>query len=110
MSAALAAEAAREQGKFWEMHDKLFQNQAALAPETYERLAGELGLDLARFHQSMSDPRARTRIQEDQALGWKVGASGIPTFFVNGEQVVGAVPFEQLKATIDRQLSRLAQR
>jgi protein-disulfide isomerase len=110
MSAALAAEAAREQGKFWEMHDRLFQNQASLSSETYDRLAGELGLDLGRFHQSMSDPRAQTRIQEDQSLGWKVGAGGTPTFFINGEQVVGAVPFEQLKAAIDRQLSRLARR
>jgi protein-disulfide isomerase len=104
--AAQAAEAAREQGKFWEMHDKLFQNQQALSPELYGRLAKELGLDAARFDAALKSQKLLARIQEDQATAGKVGVSGTPTLFVNGERVVGAVPFEQMKTVIDRQLAR----
>jgi protein-disulfide isomerase len=110
MPAALAAEAAREQGKFWEMHDKLFANQASLSTESYERWAVELGLDVPKFRLAVANPATRVRVQQDQALGWKIGAKGTPTFFVNGEPLVGAVSFEQFKTVIDRQLSRLAQR
>jgi protein-disulfide isomerase len=104
--AAEAAEAAREQGKFWEMHDKLFQNQQALSPTAYSQYAKELGLDMAKFEAARQSGRGRARIQEDQAVAGRVGASGTPTLFVNGERIVGAVPFEQIKAAIDRQLAR----
>jgi protein-disulfide isomerase len=103
--AALAAEAAREQGKFWEMHDKLFENQRDLSAATLERLARELGLDEARFRAAMGDPRLKARIEQDRALAEKVGASGTPTFIVGGERVVGAVPFDTMKPVIDRQLA-----
>jgi protein-disulfide isomerase len=103
--AALAAEAAREQGKFWEMHDKLFEHQRALGADTFERLARELGLDASRFKASLADPRLKARIEQDQALAQRVGASGTPTFIVGGERVVGAVPFEAMKPVIDRQLA-----
>jgi protein-disulfide isomerase len=104
--AAIAAEAAREQGKFWEMHDKLFAAQQDLSPATYERYASELGLDLARFKAAVAASHGQDRIAADQALAGKVGVSGTPTLFVNGERVVGAVPFEQIKTVIDRQLAR----
>jgi protein-disulfide isomerase len=105
MPAAEAAEAAREQGKFWQMHDRLFAAQRELAPDTYERLAREIGLDLRRFQDATRSGKHRARIQEDQQQATRVGASGTPTMFVNGERVVGAVPFEQLKAVIDRKLA-----
>ena len=104
--AAEAAEAAREQGKFWEMHDKLFQNQQALSPDAYSRFAKELGLDLAKFEAARQSGRGRARIQEDQAVAGRIGVGGTPTLFVNGERIVGAVPFEQIKTVIDRQLAR----
>jgi len=110
LPAAIAAEAAREQGKFWEMHDRMFANQAALAPESYQRWAGELGLDLDRFRRALHDQALAQRVADDQSLAARVGAGGTPTFFVNGERVVGAVPFEQLRSVIDRQLSRSARR
>jgi protein-disulfide isomerase len=103
--AAEAAEAAREQGKFWPMHDRLFAAQRELSPETYRRIAKEVGLDLARFDASTASGRAKARIQEDQAVAARVGAGGTPTMFVNGERVVGAVPYEQLKAVVDRKLA-----
>jgi len=104
--AALAAEAAREQGKFWEMHDKLFENQRSLSEPSYEAWAKEIGLDIEKFRAAVKRPQTRQRIADDQALAQRVGANGTPTFFVNGEQVVGAQPFESFKAVIDRQLQK----
>jgi protein-disulfide isomerase len=108
--AAEAAEAAREQGKFWQMHDKLFANQGALSPDVYTRYAKELNLDLARFEASRQSGKGRARIQQDQEIAGRVGVNGTPTMFVNGERVVGAVPFETLKAAIDRQLAATAKK
>ncbi|HZZ85672.1 MAG TPA: thioredoxin domain-containing protein [Anaeromyxobacteraceae bacterium] len=109
MPAAEAAEAAREQGKFWPMHEKLFQNQAALSPEAYERFARELGLDLPRFKAALSSEKYRARIQEDMAQGERIGANGTPTFLIDGELLVGAQPFEAFKAVIDRHLEKAKQ-
>jgi protein-disulfide isomerase len=88
--AALAAEAAREQGKFWEMHDKLFANGQSLSGPLYEGLAKELGLDMGRFHAAMAAPSTRKRVEEDIAIASAAGVTGTPTFVVNGEVVVGA--------------------
>ena len=103
--AAQAAECANLQGKFWEMHDKLFSSQRELSPDTYERIAREIGLDVRRFQEATRSGRARTRIQDDQRIAARVGANGTPTMFVNGEKVEGAVPFGTLKAVIDRKLA-----
>ncbi len=110
MPAAEAAEAAREQGKFWQMHDKLFADQRALSDAAYDQYARELGLDLKRFAEARASGRARARIAEDQALASRIGATGTPTMFVNGEKVEGAVPYPMLKAAIDRQLQAAAAR
>ncbi|HTN51764.1 MAG TPA: thioredoxin domain-containing protein [Anaeromyxobacter sp.] len=106
LPAAEAAEAAREQGKFWEMHDRMFQNQQELSDEAYRRWAKELGLDLRRFDEARQSPRLRARVEEDQKLGSSVGANGTPTLFVNGEMVVGAQPADAFKQVIDRKLAR----
>jgi protein-disulfide isomerase len=106
MPAALAAEAARQQGKFWPMHDRLFANQQLLSDAQYAQYARELGLDLARFDAARRSPQAQARIAEDQALAGKVGAGGTPTMFVNGVKVEGAVPFASLKTVIDQQLAK----
>jgi len=106
MPAAKAAEAAREQGKFWPMHDRLFASQQELSPDTYDRLAKELGLDLRRFKEASGATKTLARIEEDQRLAARVGAQGTPTMFVNGEKVEGAVPYATLKAVIDRKLGK----
>jgi protein-disulfide isomerase len=103
--AAEAAEAAREQGKFWPMHDKLFAGQQQLSSASYEKWAQELGLDLAKFRAAVASGKYKARIQEDDALATSLGVDGTPTMLVNGEPVVGAVPFENFKAVIDRQLA-----
>ena len=105
MPAAEAAMAAGDQGKFWEMHDKLFENQQKLSPELYDQLAKELGLDLNKFHDSISSGKNKAAIQADMADGSKAGAGGTPTFFVNGHKLVGAQPAESFKQVIDAELS-----
>ena len=108
--AAEAAEAAREQGKFWQMHDLMFANQQQLSPTSYEAWARQIGLDAGRFKASIDSHRNKARIDEDSRLGNSVGANGTPTFFVNGEKLVGAQPFDAFKQLIDAQLAKVAAR
>ncbi len=105
MPAAEAAMAANEQGKFWEMHDKLFENQQTLSPAVYDSIAKEIGLDLNKFHASIETHRNQAGIQADMAIGSAIGASGTPTFFINGHKLVGAMPFESFKQVIDAELA-----
>jgi protein-disulfide isomerase len=102
---AIAALAAGKQGKFWEMHDALFNNQGALGEKLYDRLAKELGLDLAKFKKDLADPKIAKMVDEDAALATKLGIRGTPGFFVNGVQVRGAQPLPKFKEIIDRWLS-----
>jgi protein-disulfide isomerase len=104
MPAAEAAMAANDQGKFWPMHDKLFQHQNELSPELYDKLAKELGLNLEKFHAAIDNHQNAARIQEEMVIGSKVGASGTPTFFINGRKLVGAQPVEAFKQIIDAEL------
>jgi len=108
MPAALAAEAAREQGKFWQMHDLMFQNQSTLSPAQYEQWAKQVGLDAKRFQAALSSEKLRARIQEDSQLGNRVGATGTPTLFVNCRQVVGALPYETFKKIVDEEIAKAA--
>ena len=82
--AAKAAEAARIQGKFWEMHDLLFENQRALEEADLKKYATRLGLDLARFEADMNSSEVDQRIASDRALGQKLGIEATPSFFING--------------------------
>ncbi|MCG3174194.1 MAG: hypothetical protein GMKNLPBB_02421 [Myxococcota bacterium] len=102
--AAIAAMAAHRQGKFWEYHDKLFDNQRALSDDDLKRYAQELGLDLGKFSKDIADPKLAEFVDKDTAMAGTVGADGTPTFFVNGERIVGAVPFDNFKTVIDKAL------
>jgi protein-disulfide isomerase len=104
--AAVAAMAAHEQGKFWEMHDKLFEAQQQLGDETYLRLARELGLNESKFKAALSSSKLAQLVDRDAAEGSRVGADGTPTFFVNGRQIVGAQPADQFKAMIDEEIKK----
>jgi protein-disulfide isomerase len=92
--AAEASMAAHEQGKFWAMHDKLFQNQQALDRASLERYAQEIGLNMGRFREALDSGKFRARVQQDASAASAVGVTGTPTFFVNGRQVVGAQPVD----------------
>ena len=87
--AAEAALAANEQGKFWQIHDKLFANQQALDRASLEKYASELGLDLAKFKAALDSGKYKDKVDAEAREGAAVGATGTPTFFVNGTRIVG---------------------
>lgn len=99
-TAALAAEAAGEQGRFWEMHDTLFENQVALEDEDLLQYAQALGLDLAEFDQSVASERHLGRIRKDFMSGVRSGVNGTPTFFINGERHNGSYEYPVLGKAI----------
>ncbi len=99
-----AAEAAHKQGKFWEMHDKIFDNQRAISEANYIVWAGEIGLDVERFKKDSADSGTQKRIDTDVKDAQAVGASGTPAFFINGKYLSGAQPFDRFKTIIDEEL------
>lgn len=103
--AAEAAECAGEQGKYWEMHDKLFENQRALDVDSLKKYAAEIGLDTETFNSCLDNGDMASEVQKDFQDGQAAGVSGTPTFFINGEKLVGAQPFSAFKAVIDSKLA-----
>ena len=98
--------AAHAQGKFWEMHDKLFANQQALDGPSLEKYAQEIGLNMAKFKADMETHKYQEQVKKDSEEGTKWGASGTPTFFINGYKLVGAQPVDAFKKLIDEQLAK----
>ena len=108
MGAALAAEAARGQGKFWEYHDKLFAHQDKLELNDLKQYAKELGLDMARFEKDLVDlDKLKKRVADDMAEAKGLGVTGTPGFFVNGHFLNGAKPFDEFATAINGELIRL---
>ncbi len=103
---AEAAACAQDQGKFWEMHDKLFSNQQALKVEDLKKYAADLGLDTARFNECLDSGKKKDLIEKDKAAGEKAGVSGTPAFFINGVALSGAVPADDFKTIIDSELKK----
>lgn len=103
--AAEAAEAAGAQGKFWEMHDALYENQDMLGPELIGNLALALELDIARFEEDLATHRFRERVRRDFMGGIRSGVNGTPTFFINGERHDGAADEEELGWAIEQALN-----
>ena len=101
--AAEAAEAAREQGKYWEYVHVLMQNQAALGVEKLKSFASELGLDRARFDSALDSGKFAEMVQRDVEDGMKLGLKGTPSLFINGRRVT-AKSYEELKASVDAAL------
>jgi protein-disulfide isomerase len=95
--AAQAAWAAQQQGKFWEFHDALFQNQDKLGNEFYQATAKTLGLDQAKFERDRSSAAAKQAIEEDIKVARSLDLNGTPTFIMNGQLFSGAVPVEELE-------------
>jgi protein-disulfide isomerase len=102
--AAEAALAANEQGKFWQYHDKLFANQQALDRPSLEKYAQELGLNMGKFKAALDSGKFKDRVDADAKEGAAVGATGTPTFFINGTKLVGAQPADAFKSLIDKEL------
>lgn len=92
--------------KFWLMHDKLFENQATLGTETYKRLAGEVGVDVAKFTTCLDSGEMANRVAADYASGNDAGVSGTPATFVNGKMFEGAQDIGAFQAEISRILAK----
>jgi protein-disulfide isomerase len=106
MEAAEAAMAANAQGKFWQMHDKLFGNQQALDRPSLDKYAQEIGLNMAKYKAAMDQHLYKQQIEDDSKAGTAVGASGTPAFFINGQSLSGAQPFDSFKKVIDAELAK----
>ena len=104
--AAEAGHCAEEQGKFWEMHDRLFANQDHLAVVDLKGHAREIGLDGAKFDSCLDSGRMAERVRENFAAGEMAGVEGTPAFFINGVVLSGAQPFGEFKRLIDAELAR----
>ncbi len=103
-AAHAAAEAAHRQGRFWEMHDRIFSAQRDMSPENYREYATDMGLDLAQYDRDVSSGSVKSRIDADVREAAKLGVTGTPSFFVNGRFLSGAQPFESFKRIIDEEL------
>ena len=99
--AAEAAEAAGAQGRFWQMHAVLFENQRALEDEDLLRYAAHVGLDLARFVRDVSTRAFAPKVREDFLSGVRSGVNGTPTFFVNSHRHDGAWDSATLTAALE---------
>jgi protein-disulfide isomerase len=107
--AAEAAEAAREQGKYWEYAGVLFRNQSALEVDKLRQYATELGLDRARFDKSLDSGKFAEKVQRDVIDGRKLGVNGTPTLYVNGKRVSDN-SYENMKSVIEAALKQTTQR
>jgi protein-disulfide isomerase len=111
--AALAAECADDQGKFWGMHDLLFERQSEWAipqaRELFAAYARELGLDEEAFSECMTTEKHAEEIFQDLQDGVSYGVQGTPAFFINGEKLEGAWPFEKFQEVIDAALAQREQ-
>ena len=105
--AHIASQAAHEQGKFWEYHDKVFANAKDVKPETLLRYAQELNLDLKAFQAALDSPKTAAVVDADTAEAESMGATGTPAFFVNGRYMFGAKPLEEFSKVINEELKKL---
>src|ERR671921_691755 len=103
--AAQAAEAAASQGRFWEMHDLLYERQDDLGEEDLMRYAAELELDLRRFEEDLTNDHHAWRIEEDRLGADRAGVGGTPAFFVNGVRYTGPMDLDGLQAAVEEAAS-----
>ena len=115
MKASEAGFCAGDQGKFWEMHDRLFANQNALNPEDLLKYAESFGLDMTQFKECLDGGKHGVEIGAAMTEGQKAGVTGTPTFlfgFIESDnrvratkEIIGAFPYPNFKTTIDELLS-----
>jgi protein-disulfide isomerase len=103
--AAIAALAANKQGKFWELHDQLYENYNRLSDQKIREIAQQVGLDLEKFDKDMKDPELKAIVERDFQEGARAGVRGIPTIFVNGRQLKNR-SFQGFQAAIEKELAR----
>ncbi len=104
-NAAVASLAAQRQGKFWEYHDELFRNQAAIATAKLHLYAERIGLDRARFENDYAAPELRTRVRREAAAAGRLGARSTPSFMVNGRLRTGWGSWIGFRGDVERELN-----
>jgi protein-disulfide isomerase len=104
LPAALAARCAGAQGRYWEYHDLLFVAQPEFSRDQLVGYARRLGLEAASFTTCLDTARFQDAVLADRREGREAGVEGTPTFFINGEKLVGALPIEDFRAAIRRAL------
>lgn len=102
--AAEASECAGDQGKFWQYHDKIFENQESLSFASLKQWAKDIGLNPGSFNSCLDSGKYAAKVRADFSEGQSLGVSGTPTVFINGEKIVGAQPYETFEAAIDKLL------
>jgi len=103
--AALASECAKEQGKFWEYHDLVFNNQGSLGDASYKQWAAELSLDSAKFDECYESQKYLDDVRSGLQEGSGAGIRGTPGFLLNGQLISGAQPFAVFQAAIEAELA-----
>jgi protein-disulfide isomerase len=103
--AAEAAHCAGEQNKYWEMHDRIFALQQAMALPNLREHAAALGLDMPKFNECLDSGKHADNINVDVKYGNSIGVGSTPTMFINGRAVVGAQPYEAFQVVIDEELA-----
>ncbi len=104
--AAIASLAAKDQGKYWQMHDMLISRSPKLDQKSLLLYAEELGLDMPQFTKALSSGKLAKEVEQDVQLAESIDLYNTPTFYINGMQVVGERPFEYFKKIIDAQLAQ----
>ena len=104
--AAEAAECAGEQGKFWEMHDKLFEKGVKGGIDSFKQFAADIGIDKTKINDCLDTGKMASEVQKDMADGQAAGVRGTPGFIINGQLVSGAQPFENFKRVIEAELAK----
>ncbi|MBI2133804.1 DsbA family protein [Candidatus Woesearchaeota archaeon] len=104
--AAEAANCANEQSKFWQYHDKLFENQNALDKENLKKYAREIGIDGGIFDSCLDSGKFSSEVQKDLDDGIAYGVSGTPAFFINGKLIEGAQPYPVFEKAINEALNK----
>ena len=103
--AAIAALAANKQGKFWELHDQLYENYNRLSEQKIREIAQQVGLDMEKLDKDIEDPKLKAIVERDFQEGAKAGVRGIPTIFVNG-RLLRNRSFQGFQAAIEKELAR----
>lgn len=110
--AANAAECANEQNKFWDMHDYLYKNQPSesdtsmYTTDNLTQIAGTLGMNTDQFRTCLSSNKYNKNVTDDFTAGQKAGVSATPTFYIDGNQLVGAQPYSAFQTLIDQELKK----
>jgi len=106
--AAEASECAAEQGKFWEMHDKIFEanTNGDMSVDKWKEVAKDLGLNTTQFNSCLDDGKYADQVKADQQEGLAAGVEGTPATYVNGTLISGAYPYDSFKSIIDAELGK----